>query len=395
MSLAWLADALREERDAIVDAVLDRRREIPTYALLEGTALEDVKADGRAIVDTLCDALEHDRALVPEDLAFLSAPIARRAVRGDSLADVARGLQLLQNAVYERVGALSRDPAAALAVGGRLLELIDVATAVAGAAWSEGRSTAPEASLRSQLLELLLAGRAPDDESLRQLARRLGLVAGAGVVVVSAGVARDGDEPESPAAVIGALSRAGGPVELPLASADGGEIVVVHVAPPDPAELVGALERAWRRLADRGIRLAVGVSARHVLPGGARDAVEDARHARDAVPAGGGIVALPTLAALDWMAIRADATTWQLVPERVRAFVEQDAADGGQLLHTLRGYIASDLNIKLAARRLHMHTNTVRYRLGRIGERTGLDLRRLDDVIALHVALRLFDAQGL
>ena len=193
-------------------------------------------------------------------------------------------------------------------------------------------------------------------------------------------------------AAVGAFARAGAPTVFPLARLQDDEIVVVKpVVPEDVDTLVAAMERAWRRLADGPVRLAAGISTCHVLPGGALDALTDAREARDRVPTGGGMLALPTLTALGWMTLRAGPTTWTLVHERVRRFLEEDAREGGTLLHTFRSYVASDLNVKLAARRLHLHVNTARYRLGRISERTGLDLRVLDDVIALHVAAMLHE----
>jgi hypothetical protein len=397
---ANIGRALRESRDEIVDAILARRDEVPAYARASGQALDDLRADVAGLIDALCDALEHDRPLDREDVAFLREPIAHRGRRGDSLGDIALGLRVLQGVVYDRVGELeSSDPRAALAVGGRLLELIDVATVVAGEAWTEAREDGALPGDRDELLDALLAGREPDREALRELGRRLGHVPGAGVLVVAAHAAHaaraEAAAGGSAAAALGALSRAGAPPELPLAAARDEELVVLRAVAADATtELVSALERAWRRLADRGLRLAVGVSGRHTLPDGARTALIEARAARDAVPPAGGIVSLPSLGALDWMTLRADTTTWELVPIDVRDFLEQDARDGGTLLATFRGYVASDLNVKLAAKRLHLHTNTARYRLGRIAERTGLDLRSFEDVATLYVAARLFDARA-
>ena len=387
---AGLGRALRASRDEIVDAVLERRGEVPAYARESGKGLDDLRSDVAALIDALCEALEHDRALDRDDVAFLRDPIAHRGRRGDDLGDIAQGLRILQGVIYERVGELGPDPRAALAVGARLLELIDVATVVAGEAWTEAREDGARPDDREELLGAMLDGREPGDPPLAELARRLNLVPGAGVLVIAA---RSVDAAHgSAAAALGALSRAGNPPELPLAAARDEELVVVRAVGDDVDELVSALERAWRRLADRGLRLAVGVSGRHTLPGGARTALTEARAARDAVPPAGGIVSLPSLGALDWMTLRADATTWELVPAGVRDFLEQDARDGGTLLATFRGYVASDLNVKLAAKRLHLHTNTARYRLGRIAERTGLDMRSFEDVATLYVAARLFDA---
>ena len=59
------------------------------------------------------------------------------------------------------------------------------------------------------------------------------------------------------------------------------------------------------------------------------------------------------------------------------------------LIATLVEYAACDLNAKVAARRLHLHVNTAYYRLERIAERTGCDLRRLADVVELLIAVRM------
>jgi hypothetical protein len=60
---------------------------------------------------------------------------------------------------------------------------------------------------------------------------------------------------------------------------------------------------------------------------------------------------------------------------------------------TLRTYVSADLNAKTAAKRLAIHANTVHYRLGRISERTGCDLRNLADIVDLMVAIRLASPQ--
>ena len=63
------------------------------------------------------------------------------------------------------------------------------------------------------------------------------------------------------------------------------------------------------------------------------------------------------------------------------------------LIATLREYVACDLNARRAADRLHIHVNTAHYRLGRIAERTGSDLRRVSDLIEILIAARLVDAE--
>src|SRR5699024_2042595 len=55
-----------------------------------------------------------------------------------------------------------------------------------------------------------------------------------------------------------------------------------------------------------------------------------------------------------------------------RALARHDANHNGSLLETLRVYFATVGNSAEASRRLHVHSNSLRHRLGRIEEITGL-----------------------
>ena len=83
---------------------------------------------------------------------------------------------------------------------------------------------------------------------------------------------------------------------------------------------------------------------------------------------------------------------WRLVPSDVQQFVASDSTGGGVLSETLLAYVDCDLSVKLAAERLFVHPNTAHYRLARIEQRTGLSMRRLNDVQLLCTAIRLFRA---
>ncbi|WP_280206246.1 PucR family transcriptional regulator [Nocardia cyriacigeorgica] len=60
--------------------------------------------------------------------------------------------------------------------------------------------------------------------------------------------------------------------------------------------------------------------------------------------------------------------------------------DHPELLDTLRCHLANDLSRTVTARRLHVHANTVDYRLRRIAQLTGLDLGRADGLWYLRSA---------
>jgi sugar diacid utilization regulator len=153
--------------------------------------------------------------------------------------------------------------------------------------------------------------------------------------------------------------------------------------------MVDALGQARERLATAGTDLAIGVSAVQSGLDRVADGYAQAQDAVERVRATGGMLALPALSAFDCLTRFGRDTARQRIPERMRQFVAQDVADGGVLTATLLEYVNSDFNARLAAGRLYVHPNTARYRLGKIEERTGCDLRRVTDVIDPLIAVTL------
>jgi DNA-binding PucR family transcriptional regulator len=94
------------------------------------------------------------------------------------------------------------------------------------------------------------------------------------------------------------------------------------------------------------------------------------------------VLRLADLSLFDYLLAGADDTAPRLGPEGL------DGLDA-PLRETLLTYAACDLNVGSAARRLHLHANTIHYRLRRIERLTGRDVRRLGDVIDLVAAVRL------
>ena len=69
--------------------------------------------------------------------------------------------------------------------------------------------------------------------------------------------------------------------------------------------------------------------------------------------------------------------------------VAYDKENDGALVRTLRAYFDADCSQRLAAERLFVHHKTLRYRLERIRQLTGLDLARHEDRMRADFALRL------
>ena len=63
------------------------------------------------------------------------------------------------------------------------------------------------------------------------------------------------------------------------------------------------------------------------------------------------------------------------------------------LLKTLRAYFDANLNLTQAAKQLHIHRNTLIYRLGKIRDLTKLDPEAFEDAVQLKMALTLLDLE--
>ncbi|BBY48095.1 hypothetical protein MARA_15630 [Mycolicibacterium arabiense] len=70
------------------------------------------------------------------------------------------------------------------------------------------------------------------------------------------------------------------------------------------------------------------------------------------------------------------------------ALIDYDAAKSSDLVHTLSYYLECGGNYDESATALHVHRSTLRYRLGRIADLTGFDLRDVDTRFNLHAATR-------
>jgi hypothetical protein len=86
-----------------------------------------------------------------------------------------------------------------------------------------------------------------------------------------------------------------------------------------------------------------------------------------------------------------DALLCAAEPGQLRARVDLvlgPLRDHPQLLETLLTYLDADLNVNTAAARLHVHPNSLRYRLTRVEEELGRPVRSLATLVDLYLALR-------
>jgi DNA-binding PucR family transcriptional regulator len=76
------------------------------------------------------------------------------------------------------------------------------------------------------------------------------------------------------------------------------------------------------------------------------------------------------------------------VREWLGALLDYDESRNSELVLTLSQYLECGGSYSESAATLHIHRSTLRYRLSRIREITGVDLRDVDNRFNLHVATR-------
>ncbi|NJC68616.1 PucR family transcriptional regulator [Planosporangium thailandense] len=92
------------------------------------------------------------------------------------------------------------------------------------------------------------------------------------------------------------------------------------------------------------------------------------------------------------LSVMRDANEAQAVVDRVLGrLLRHDAEHGGALVHTLDTFLSCQRSWKLTSQQLHIHRQSVVYRIARIEEITGRDLRQTADIAELWLALRARD----
>lgn len=230
-----------------------------------------------------------------------------------------------------------------------------------------------DARLQALLVDALLRGDAPDEIASRAAA--LGWDDRAPVAVA---VGRSpGGEAAAVQHTVHRLARRVG-VDV-LGGVHGSRLVLVLGGADDP---LAATEKLLGGFGDDG----------PVVVGPPVPALEDATESARAALAG-------FRAAPAWPAAPRPVAAADLLPERAlagdieaRRILRQEvygslARAGGELLETLDGFFAAGGVLESAARALFIHTNTVRYRLRRVGEVTGLSPLQPREAFALRIAL--------
>ena len=391
--VSWVRGCTDEIAQAAADTMWE---EIDAYAVHDDRGFRsEVESHCAQVFTAFTETLADRRVPTRADFPWTGRHAMRRVDLGIALADFMKAFRIGQIALWDGVlEGVAADPStkdSALLIVGQVMRTIEVGSTAAAEAYLEAQQfqLADSARLARDLLEDLLEGRPPTVRPRLEMLSDVGISEGAPLVVVVGSLAvPSGGSPDRAAHALlrSALNNPG----RGLVVVRHDEVVaVVPVEDGGEDRMLTRVKGGVSSLAGHGVFPSVGVSSVH--PGflDIPEAYEEARMARRSLRGRAGVQSLARMSTLDYLVQTHDRTARRLVRPQVRAFVQEDLAAGGTFIETLRRYVACDLNAKLAAMELHVHANTVYYRLERIADRTGCDVRRVEELIDLLLAVSI------
>lgn len=363
---------------------LGRQRELLT-AVAGGAGLDELVAQVSAAAGVGCRVLSASGRLLAGPPAPAADDLVSTFLTASRLPAVATGCSVFPVGSGARVtswfvAADGRFDAWESEVADAVGELVAIA-ALDRARRGEGQRVA--SGIADDAVALVAGGAGDRPETAVRL-RQAGLRAAGPVTVVVAGFPGRPDLAETARSILLDVGGcdAGDPVVGVL---DGTAVALL----PGPAE---TLDPGLRRL-EPGLPgpLVVGTS-RPAEPGALAGALREAQHARDLAHGRPGN--LHVVAAAD---VTSHVALLAAVPDEVRrAFAASvldpvlayDERTGAGLVETLEAFLECSGSWSRTAERLHLHVNTVRYRIGRVEELTGRDLSTLTDRVDVYLALR-------
>ncbi|WP_052390546.1 PucR family transcriptional regulator [Streptomyces sp. NRRL B-24484] len=393
-----LLAAMPELVRAVLAALLDA---LPTYRRLPREQVDgELARTTERRVRALARAVRTGEPAPDEEFTTVRQTAARRAEEGLPLDAVLLahhiGLEVCWEWMTRQAG--DGDSPGLLVLHRLLLDHLRQVTAAAGAGYFEERRTMVDErhAARNALLGALLDG-TPADEA----AARAGLRLAPGYAVLVLAVAEHPDEHadgvDRTVAGRRKLRRLRAELDhrtrhsaLSVLAADGGVVLV----PLDtrPAVLPAA---DWHRLADTVAATARAAGAPVLAAGAAAEpagVAAAAALAYEVLDVARTFGRPPGLYRLDDLLLEYQLSRPGQARPRLAALIEP-LHGAGELLTTLRTHLAGGLNRRHTATALHLHPNTVDYRLRRIAALTGLDPARPADLLRLTAAVAAHDAE--
>ena len=385
-----VGEALAERYTEIGKATAARiADEIPGYRDAAPELINDLRAGATATLEVLARTFAEGSTVRREDVGFVRELAARRVHQGVSLEVFMRAYRVALLAYWDacadeasRLG-ISREAGFALARSA--IDTMDTITTQAAEAYlrEETRLRTQSGRAARDLVERLIDGQpmdpgrrhpaAPGLDPTGQLLTVVGMVAQTTLAVGDAlQLARDALEESMSLGTVG-----------PLTTIRHGELVLIS-AESSPRAKIASLRAARQRAIDEhniDVRYGVSVPSRGFAS--VQQAYREAALSLSYTSPSRPIVSLDDLSSLECALIGATATTKAVIASKgnnLRALPDEDLAAA---VETIRAFSDADLNVAKAAQRMHVHPNTVRYRLQQIATKTGHDPRTFTGLVDL------------
>jgi sugar diacid utilization regulator len=403
-ALAEITARVRDRSDALAGEFVDRvRDEVVDYRLAGDGYDAKIYAFTLANIAGLLSSIETGNDFPDDELERVRRAAAHRA-HEVPLEAFHRAWRLFGQTAWSAVldavqYEVPAESTAALEAAARLLRYVDAATTAGLQGYLDELQNPLNALrlLRRDLLERLLSG-GDDPEQVRRRAESLHVhLDEAYVVVVIRGAhAEASDGLDLTAAGYAALRRIVEGARTHLQPVEGsllvgfrqGEVVAGY-----PVE-AGDAERVRRECAELAEALAaddiaIGISGWHTGARAIAAGYAEARAAqRLAEVTGGSGSALTFDEVLIDHIVRSSEAIEEALDATLRPLAEYDLARDTNLVGTLRTFVGAGFNVAKSAAALHVHPNTVTYRLRRIEELTGRDVHELNDLLVLILSLK-------
>jgi hypothetical protein len=393
-----VGEALVLRHAEIAQEMVDRIvAEVPAYRRASQGVIDDVLVLSTATAEILGNAFAAGSHVRREDVPIVREHAARRLHQGVSLEAFLHAYRAALfgywDAAAEEASRLRISRDAGLALARFALDGIDTITTHAAEAYlrEDTRLRTESGREARDLVERLIQGipigddgrhsAAPGLDPTGELVTVVGRVDETGLPLGDAlQVARDALEESM------ALGRA-----RPLVAIRQGEVVAI-AAGASARHTLSRLHMVRRRaLEENKVDVRFGVS----LPAAGFPSVQ--RTYREAAlsvsysSASRPIVSLDDLSSLECALIGANATTRAVIASKGRDLRALPEAEVATTDETVRAFSSCDLSVSRAAHLMHVHQNTVRYRLQRIATATGHDPRTFAGLVELLCILETMD----
>ena len=383
-----LAGGYTELGQAIAARIVD---EIPGYRDAAPELINDLRAGATATTEVLARTFAQGSTLRREDLGFVRDLAARRVHQGVSLEVFIHAYRVALLAYWDACAdeasrlRISREAGFALARAA--IDGIDTITTQAAEAYlrEETRLRTQSGRAARDLVERLIDGQ-PIDPGRRHPAAP-GLDPTGQLLTVVGRV----EQTTLPIGDALQLARDALEQSLSLATIRHGELVLIFAGTSPRARIASLRAARQGTIEEHNIDVRYGVSVPSGGFASVQQAYREAALALSYTSPGRPIVSLDDLSSLECALIGATATTKNIIASKganLRALSHEDVAAA---VETIRAFSDADLNVAKAAQRMHVHPNTVRYRLQQIATRTGYDPRTFAGLVDLICILETVD----